>query len=193
MDEMTTASRREVILGALLAAGGLAAPRTADARTPALQEPTGDIRDFDYHVGRWTAVQRRMRQRWTDRPEWDEFPSISVYTSHLGGLVSIDETLFPTKSWAGVTVRAFNRERRQWFVYWISSRDGVLGTPMIGGFEDNRALFHGDDMDGDIPIKVRFIRLKQPPDRERWEQAFSRDGGTTWETNWTADFTRVRG
>jgi hypothetical protein len=24
----------------------------------------------------------------------------------------------------------------------------------------------------------------------RWEQAFSADGGTTWETNWIADFTR---
>jgi hypothetical protein len=24
----------------------------------------------------------------------------------------------------------------------------------------------------------------------RWEQAFSLDDGQTWETNWTADFTR---
>ena len=25
----------------------------------------------------------------------------------------------------------------------------------------------------------------------RWEQAFSDDGGETWETNWINDFTRV--
>jgi hypothetical protein len=26
----------------------------------------------------------------------------------------------------------------------------------------------------------------------RWRQAFSADGGKTWETNWIMDFTRVR-
>lgn len=190
MGEMV-AARRDVILAALMAAGGLALPRAALAEASALQESTGDIHDFDYHVGRWTSVQRRLKQRWTDHPEWEEFPGTSVYSSYMGSLVSLDETVFPTKSWAGVTVRAFNRERRQWFIYWISSNDGVLGTPMIGGFSGDRGLFYGDDMDGSIPIKVRFVRVKRPPDRESWEQAFSRDGGATWETNWTADFTRV--
>jgi hypothetical protein len=28
-------------------------------------------------------------------------------------------------------------------------------------------------------------------DAARWEQAFSDDGGATWETNWTMDFARV--
>ena len=27
----------------------------------------------------------------------------------------------------------------------------------------------------------------------RWEQAFSTDGGSTWETNWVMDFTRAEG
>jgi hypothetical protein len=25
----------------------------------------------------------------------------------------------------------------------------------------------------------------------RWEQAFSEDGGRTWETNWIMDYTRI--
>jgi hypothetical protein len=32
-----------------------------------------------------------------------------------------------------------------------------------------------------------------PLESPRWEQAFSPDGGTTWETNWVMDFTRSQG
>ena len=42
-----------------------------------------------------------------------------------------------------------------------------------------------------MPIKARMLRFKQPPDKERFEQAFSRDGGKTWEVNGIAEFTRL--
>ena len=184
-------ARRDLLAGALLATGLGLAGRAAAVLPPA-EAPTGDIHDFDYHLGHWTAVQRRLKKRWTTNPEWDEFPSNDFYGQYLDGLVNVDQVNFPTKGWSGLTVRTFNRARRQWYIYWINSRDGVLGTPVIGGFRGNNGLFYGDDSDDGIPVKVRFIRTKQPPDRERWEQAFSRDGGATWETNWTADFTRVR-
>ena len=191
MTKLIRPARRDLLAGALVA-GGLGLAGRAIGAPPPADAPTGDIHDFDYHVGRWTAVQRRLKQRWVGSKEWEEFPSNTTYTQYLGGLISADQTDFPTKGWAGLTVRTFQRERRQWFIYWINSRDGVMGTPMIGGYRGNVGLFYGDDTDGGLPIKARFIRTKQPPDRERWEQAFSRDGGTTWETNWTADFTRVR-
>jgi hypothetical protein len=190
MTKLIRPARRDVLAGALLA-GGLGLAGQAIAAPLPAEVPTGDIHDFDYHVGSWTAVQRRLKQRWVASKEWDQFPSNTTYTQYLDGLISADQTDFPTKGWAGLTVRTFQRERRQWFIYWINSRDGVMGAPVIGGYRGNVGLFFGDDSDDGIPVKVRFIRTKQPPDRERWEQAFSRDGGATWETNWTADFTRV--
>jgi hypothetical protein len=36
----------------------------------------------------------------------------------------------------------------------------------------------------------RFIWTVTSRDACRWEQAFSVDGGRTWETNWIMDFTR---
>jgi hypothetical protein len=36
---------------------------------------------------------------------------------------------------------------------------------------------------------VRFIWTRGPT--PRWEQAFSEDGGRTWETNWVMDYTRI--
>ena len=43
-----------------------------------------------------------------------------------------------------------------------------------------------------IPIRVRFIWSGIVAQRARWEQAFSEDGGITWETNWVMDFKRAR-
>ena len=188
MGEGLTIGRRE--LGGLLALGALALGSGAQAAEGPVA-PIGGVHDFDYHLGSWTSVQRRMKKRWTTNPEWDEFPGKTTYVSYLDGFASVDQTDFPTKGFSGLTVRVFDPARGQWFLYWITSRSPQLGTPMIGGFQGNRGLFYGDDTDGDMPIKVRFIRTKFPPDRERWEQAFSRDGGQNWETNWTADFTRV--
>jgi hypothetical protein len=178
--------RRE--LGGLLTLGALALTSGAKA-ADGQAAPTGGVHDFDYHVGSWTSVQRRMKQSWTTSPEWDEFPGKTTYVQYLDGTISIDQTDFQTKGFSGLTMRVFDPVRRQWFIYWINSRNPA---PMIGGFQGNRGLFYGDDKDGDLPIKVRFIRTKMPPDKERWEQAFSRDNGQSWETNWTADFTRVR-
>jgi hypothetical protein len=153
--------------------------------------PTGDIHDFDYQLGSWTAINRRMKHRWTANPEWETFSGHDRYEILMDGMVNLDVVVFPQKGFSGTTVRVFNLARRQWFIYWISSKDGVLTPPMIGGYNGNRGVFYGDDTDDGVLIKARYIRTKQPPNGERWEQAFSRDGGKTWETNWTADFTRV--
>jgi len=191
MGQEWTIGRRQ--LGGLLTLGTLGTLALASGAKAADGPvvPTGDVHDFDYHLGSWTSVQRRMKKRWTANPEWDEFPGKTTYVQYLGGEISVDQTDFPTKGFSGLTVRVFDPARRQWFIYWVNSKNPEMGTPMIGGFQGNRGLFYGDDKDGELPIKVRFIRTKMPPDRERWEQAFSRDGGASWETNWTADFTRT--
>ena len=188
MDQSLTIGRRQ--LGGLLALGSLALANGA-AGAGSLPTPSGDVHDFDFHLGSWTSVQRRLKKRWTSNPEWDEFPGRTTYVRYLDGTISLDQTDFPTKGFSGLTVRVFDPVRRQWFIYWVNSRKPEMGTPMIGGFQGKHGLFYGDDKDGDLPIKVRFIRTKLPPERERWEQAFSRDEGQSWETNWTADFTRV--
>jgi hypothetical protein len=41
-------------------------------------------------------------------------------------------------------------------------------------------------------IYVRFLWFHESEDTARWEQAFSDDGGKTWETNWIMEKERVR-
>ncbi len=63
--------------------------------------------------------------------------------------------------------------------------DHRLLTPSVhGGFRDGVGEFHGDDQLGGRPIKVRFLVFRPGADEARFEQAFSVDSGTTWETNW---------
>ncbi len=65
-------------------------------------------------------------------------------------------------------------------------RDGLITPSVYGTFDDGVATFYGEDKLGGRPIDVRFVITRRGPDRARFEQAYSDDGGETWETNWIA-------
>jgi hypothetical protein len=51
-------------------------------------------------------------------------------------------------------------------------------------------IFLADDTFEGRPIRVRSIWSDITPVAARWQQAFSQDGGASWETNWIMDFRR---
>jgi hypothetical protein len=141
--------------------GGLAA--SAFAEKPAASGPpgytmtrTGDVHDFNYFAGGWTTHQRRLKTRGAGSNEWEEFPATLCMALYLGGLATVDELYFPTKGWAGLTLRTFDLKKRQWSIYWVSSASGKLEVPVLGGFDGNRGEFYGEDVDHDRPVKVRY-------------------------------------
>jgi len=151
---------------------------------------TGDSHDFDYFAGGWATHQRRLKARGAGSNEWEEFPATLCMSLYLGGIVTVDELYFPTKGWAGLTLRTFDLEKHQWSIYWVSSATGRMDTPVVGGFAGDHGEFYGEDLDGGRPVRVRFTWNKLDRDHARWEQAFSYDD-RSWETNWTADFARA--
>lgn len=195
-------TRRQVLADAIAGAGAVTllsgaaesalAGTTAAGASAANSLPTGDIHDFDFFVGKWSFVNRRLKKRWVGSDDWETFPASLVCDSHLGGVVNIDEGVFPTKGWSGMTVRVFNLAQRQWSLYWINSTTGQLFPPVVGGFNGDHGEFYGDDTDEGKPIKIVFRWTRLGPDKAHWEQAFSLDG-KTWETNWKMDHTRVKG
>jgi hypothetical protein len=156
-------------------------------------ELTGALHDFDFIDGSWKIANRRLEARGVGATVWDEFPAQSRGQVLMGGVVNVDEVAFPTKGWSGVTFRTFDIARRQWSIYWVNNRDGRMQSPVYGGFDGDVGLFYGDDEDNGRPVKVVFKWTKRGPDAARWEQAFSYDGGATWETNWINWLTRVGG
>jgi hypothetical protein len=151
---------------------------------------TGKPHDFDYFAGGWTTNQRRLKARGVGSNEWEEFPATLCMSPYLGGIATVDEIYFPTKGWAGLTVRTFDLKKQQWFIYWVSSASGKMEPPVVGGFDGDHGEFYGEDQDNEKPVKVRYSWNKIDQDHAQWEQAFSYDNHT-WETNWTADFTRA--
>src|SRR5712691_11246055 len=104
------------------------------------------MNDFDFFVGSWDSVQKRLTKVLSGSAEWDdEFPGKSECVSLLGGAANLDEVSFPTKGWGGVTLRLFNPEQEEWSLYWISSRNPVIDTPVVGRFIEGVGDFFGDD------------------------------------------------
>jgi len=85
---------------------------------------TGDVHDFDYFQGAWTTQQHRLKARGVGSDDWEDFPATLCMSLYLGGLATVDELWFPSKGWAGLTLRTFDVERHQWSIYWVSSATG---------------------------------------------------------------------
>ncbi|HYE47004.1 MAG TPA: DUF1579 domain-containing protein [Caulobacter sp.] len=148
-------------------------------------------RDFHFLYGRWSVRHRRLKERGAGCREWDEFEGSSFCQGLMGGIVNIDENDMPDRGFQGVTFRCFDVARRQWAIYWVDNRSGELQPPVFGGFEAGTGRFYGDDLDGGRPVKVRFIWEAATPGVARWTQAFSYDGGESWEDNWIMEFRRA--
>lgn len=146
--------------------------------------------DFDFNTGEWVVTNRRLKTRGAGVQDWEAFVSHVRAQVLMCGLISIDENEFPTKGFWGTTFRHYEPAQDQWSIYWLNSADGVLQPPVRGRFKDGRGVFAGDDMDGERPVKVLFDWSRTDTPTPRWSQAFSYDGGETWETNWVMEFRR---
>jgi hypothetical protein len=92
----------------------------------------------------------------------------------------------------GCSLRVFNPADGLWRIYWVDNVTFTLQPPVVGGFVDGVGEFYGDDHHEGTPVKVRFTWSDITNDSARWEQAFSVDGGETWETNWIMISTRIK-
>jgi hypothetical protein len=153
---------------------------------------TGGLHDFDFLAGSWTGMSRRLAKRGVGSDDWESFPLQAKTQPLLNGIVNAEEIAFPTKASSGVTFRTYNVGKKQWAIYCVNDRDGVLQAPVFGGFDGDVGLFYGDDVDAGRPVKAAFRWTRMGPNAARWEQAFSYDAGKTWETNWVMEFERRR-
>jgi quinol monooxygenase YgiN len=153
-------------------------------------QPSSGLHDFDFLHGSWNVTHRRLKARGVGSTDWQEYSGTAETRPLLAGLCNIEEHRIEGQPFSGVALRCFDRAAKQWQIYWVSERDGLLQPPVHGKFAQGTGLFEGDDVDGGRPIRVRFLWRRITPASARWEQSFSYDAGKTWETNWIMDFER---
>jgi hypothetical protein len=154
------------------------------------------LHDFDFLVGRWQVHHRRLKERLANSQEWIEFEGTSEMRQLMGGYGNVDDNVveLPGGAYRAVGLRSFEPKSGKWSIWWLDGRTllGALDPPVRGSFRDGIGTFLADDTFNGMPIRVRFTWSKITPTSCHWEQAFSTDGGNSWETNWAMDFKRVR-
>lgn len=140
----------------------------------------------------WTAHIARLDNPLTGSTTWAEYTGTSVVRKVWSGRANLGEldVAGPAGRIEGLSLRLYNPETRQWRISWASSRNGVVGPAMIGGFRNGIGEFYNQEMFNGRSIFVRFIFSDITPTSFRLEQAFSEDGGKSWEANWIATFER---
>lgn len=150
--------------------------------------------DFDFEIGAWkTRLSRRLRPL-TGSDTWVEYEGTTVVRKVWDGRANLVELKVsgPAGRIEGLSLRLYNPEARQWSLNFSNSASGTLTPPAVGEFKDGRGEFFGQETLNGRAIFVRFIIQCPGPDTCRFEQAFSDDGGKTWEVNWVATDTRVK-
>ena len=149
--------------------------------------------DFDFIIGDWSVRHRRLNSRLAGCTDWSEFSGLSSTRKILGGFGNVEDNVlsFPDAEVRAAAFRSFDAQTGNWAIWWLDDRaPHNLDVPVVGGFSGSVGVFHANDTLDGKPIKVRFTWSANPGGNPIWEQAFSGDGGTVWETNWVMEFTR---
>ena len=151
---------------------------------------TGKPGDFDFLNGHWHIQHRRLKPGSLD--DWDAFEGQASCWSILNGCASVEELRIPARQFSGMGLRLLNREKQVWSDFWVNEQSGILLAPGVeGNFEHGQGVFTAHEMDGAQAIQVRGIWDNISANGCRWQQAVSRDGGASWQTNWLMDWVRA--
>ncbi|HEV2110982.1 MAG TPA: hypothetical protein VGT99_06495 [Gammaproteobacteria bacterium] len=150
--------------------------------------------DFDFEMGKWKMHNRRLLQPLTGSVTWVEFDSYSVGSQLPGGIGNQDvyRTDYYKKGFVGLTYRLYDPRTGLWSIYWVDnlSIQGAFVDPVAGKFTGNTGVFEGPFTFKGKPALERYTWTVNPKGSAitaHFEQAFSADGGKTWETNFIND------
>jgi hypothetical protein len=160
---------------------------------PAAAVAPASQHDFDWQLGSWDVHMKRLQHPLTGSTTWTELDGKVIVRPIWNGRANIAE--ISSEGASGklefLSLRLFNPKTHQWSLNRASSDNGILSTPMVGEFKDGHGEFYDYELVNDHMTWVRLTFADITSDASRDEQAFSADGGQTWETHWINTATRI--
>ena len=165
--------------------------RPAPHPTPAVRDGQ---HDFDFEIGTWKTRLSRLQHPLSGSTTWVEYEGTTVVRKVWNGRANLVELEVdgPAGHIEALSLRLYNSRTHQWSLNFANSADPVMSQPTIGEFKDGRGEFFDQETLDGRAIFVRFVISDITATSCRFEQAFSADGGKTWEVNWVATDTRVK-
>jgi len=167
------------------------AAKTSVQHTP--EERDGQ-HDFDFEIGTWKTHLSRRLHPLSGSNTWVEYEGTTLVRNVWNGRANLLELTAdgPAGHFEGLNLRLYNPQSHQWSLNFANSNGGTLSQPTIGDFRNGRGEFFDQETLNGRAILVRFVISDITPNSCHFEQAFSDDGGQTWEVNWIATDTRVK-
>lgn len=152
------------------------------------------VHDFDFHFGNWHTHIRRLVHPLTGSNTWIELDGTVKVHPLWNGRANVEEleASNATVHFQGMTLFLYNPEARQWTQTFTNASDGVLTKSLTGQFAGGRGELYDQETVNGKAVYVRFIWSDINADSHHVEQAFSEDGGKTWEPNFVATLTRIK-
>jgi hypothetical protein len=152
--------------------------------TQATAEKRDGRHDFDWGMGTWKTHQRRLLHPLTGSTTWVEYHGTDVVRKVWDGAnLGVVEADGQTGHLEIFTLRLYNPDAHQWSIYFTNSTTGTLSPPAVGEFKNGRGDFYDQETFNGRTILLRFSVSDITPNSCHFEQAFSADGGQTWEVN----------
>jgi hypothetical protein len=148
--------------------------------------------DFDFDLGSWKTHSSRLMHPLSGAKDWKDMDGGTVVTPIWGGRANLAEYKAegPAGSVELLALRWYNPTSHQWNLDFATPGAGTLGTPGVGEFRNGRGDFYDTESIKGRYVLVRFSIWGISADTAQSEQAFSTDGGQTWEVNWVNKYTR---
>lgn len=163
------------------------------ARLQASLEPNAE-HDFDFDIGTWKTHLTRLQHPLTGSTTWVDYEGTTIVRMVWNGRANLAELEAdgPAGHLEVLSLRLYDPQAHQWSLNTASSKGGTISVPTIGEFKNGRGEFFDTEPINGRSILVRNIWSDITANSCRFEQAFSADGGKTWEVNWVATDTRVK-
>ena len=190
-------SKAALFAAALLLAQ--ASQAAAQSFPPVVPPPADTERDgshdFDFLIGDWKAHVKRLPDRLVGSTKWVEYDGRSNHHKVLGTNANLEDfEVDDPKDHLHIkaqTLRVYNPASHQWSIYGLDLDAGTVGLPAtIGSFENGVGRFYDyEDWKGRW-VLVRYEWSHRGPNDALMQQAFSADGGKSWEVNWICELSR---